>query len=210
MASDALIAAHLAALDADPASADAAERVEALARAGATTPAAQRARAAVDAGAVRGEVYTALARGMWQAGGGERALGVLAFLDPAERRRRDTARLKIEILRALGREAEARWEAERRLLDAPGDELVAEWLASMVPPPEPHDQACALVTLARAERLVQAGAWSRAERVLRQLRVARPWDREAMLALQRLQVRRRADDARREAERHDGDRGGRS
>lgn len=203
MASDELIEAHLRALDADPAGPSVAERVRALAREGATAVAAQRARAAVDGGASRGEIYASLARGMWEGGGAERALAVLAFLDPRERRRSDASGLKLQILLSLGRDAEARREAERRLLDEPGDASARACLTGLVPPPERHDRPCALVTLARAERLAAAGEWARAERVLRELRVARPGDREVMMAWQTLQERvravgaaGRADDAR--------------
>lgn len=182
---DASLLALLARLDAHPADDVLSAVVEGLALADRWKEAVERARIGIHAGAPRELVMVALAHGAVLAGRGDRAMKALDQIGAAGRR--ESARLRVRVLAAEGKTAEAAALAERRCVEDPGDDemrallrdLRGKRLTSGVDP---------LDTLERAERLAEKGALGRAVRVARRVAFANPADRLVRTVLADLEM----------------------
>lgn len=187
---DASLLALVARLDANPADDALCAVVEGLALADRWKEAVERARVGIHAGAPRELVMVALANGAVLAGRGDRAMKALDQIGAAGRR--ESARLRVRVLAADGRTAEAAMLAERRCVEDPGDaemrsllrDLRGKRLNTGVDP---------LDTLERAERLAEKGQLGRAVRVARRVAFANPADRLVRTVLSDLEIQLQED-----------------
>lgn len=182
---DASLLALLRRLDANPADDALCAVVEGLALADRWKDAVERARLGIHAGAPRELVMVALANGAVLAGRGDRAMKALDQIGAAGKR--ESACLRVRVLVAEGKTAEATALAERRCVEDPGDpemrallrELRGKRITTGVDP---------LDTLERAERLAAKGELGRAVRVARRVALANPADRVVRSVLTELEL----------------------
>jgi len=129
-------------------------------------------RAGIDASRTApGEAWEALAEAALKGGQVLKALSALQHLSSDAEEHEEQARLRIQILEAAGKVAEARIAAES-FLDVHGQDVVVEALLERLtaPPPDVRRRlADPLVSVGRAEAYAALGRTDRAIRVLRRL-----------------------------------------
>lgn len=137
------------------------------------------ARAGIDASReVPPEAWEALARAALEGGQILKALGALRHLSPDPVEHEDQARLRVQILEAAGKAAQARQAAEAFLDVHPQDVVVEAVIERLdAPPPDVRRRLPdPLVSVGRAEAYAAVGRADRAIRVLRRLWFHHPDD----------------------------------